>query len=244
MTLARRSSLALALRDVRVEYADRGAVARTLLDVPEFRLAGGGEAAICGPSGSGKTSLLNLLAGIERPVRGIVQWGSVAVSELPGHIADRWRRETLGFVFQQFHLFPGMSALDNVLLPLRFDRWSIAAPVRADAHALLERVGVRPGAAAGVLSRGEQQRVAVARALLRRPAIVLADEPTASLDRDNAGLVADLLFALCREAGATLIVATHDPQLAARTGAVVDIVDGGLRLRGAADRGRRLASVA
>jgi ABC-type lipoprotein export system ATPase subunit len=163
MTLARPSSLGLVLRDVRVEYSDRGAGARTLLDVPEFRLPGGGEAAICGPSGSGKTTLLNLLAAIERPTRGIVQWGAVTVSGLPGRVADRWRRETLGFVFQQFHLFPGMSALDNVLLPLRFDRWSITAAVRADAHALLERVGVRPRAEAGVLSRGEQQRVAVAR---------------------------------------------------------------------------------
>jgi putative ABC transport system ATP-binding protein len=240
----RPSCIALALRDVRVEAADPGAAPRAILDIPEFALPGGGQIAICGPSGSGKTTLLNLLAGIERPLRGIVQWGAVAVSGLPERAADRWRRETVGIVFQQFHLFPGMSALENVLLPLRFDRWSIASPVRGVACALLERVGVRPGADAGALSRGEQQRVAVARALLRRPAIVLADEPTASLDRESANLVADLLFALCREAGATLIVATHDPQLAARTGVVVDIVDGALRTRGAADRRRWLASVA
>ena len=150
----------------------------------------------------------------------------------PERVADRWRRETVGLVFQQFHLFPGLSALENVLLPLRFDRWSIEPAMRARALKLLERVGVRPDGDVAALSRGEQQRVAVARALLRKPAIVLADEPTASLDRDTARTSSRICSArLCRGANATLVVTTHDPSLASRLDATYDIVDGDLRAR-------------
>jgi putative ABC transport system ATP-binding protein len=124
-----------------------------------------------------------------------------------------------------------LSALENVLLPLRFDRWSIEPAMRMRALRLLERVGVRPEGDVMALSRGEQQRVAVARALLRKPAIVLADEPTASLDRDTANVIADLLSSLCRGANATLVVTTHDPSLASRLDGACDIVDGDLKLR-------------
>jgi putative ABC transport system ATP-binding protein len=153
------------------------------------------------------------------------------VTALPERGADRWRRDTVGLVFQQFHLFPGLSALENVLLPLRFDRWSIEPALRARALKLLQRVGVRPDNDVVEVSRGEQQRVAVARALLRKPAIVLADEPTASLDRDTANVVADLLSSLCRAANATLVVTTHDPSLASRLDAAYDLVEGDLRAR-------------
>jgi putative ABC transport system ATP-binding protein len=244
MATAAHHGLALDLRDLRVAFADRDGRARTILAVPGFHVAPRERVAICGPSGSGKTTLLNIIAGIERPDHGVVRWGEVTVSALPERAADRWRRETLGLVFQHFHLFPGMSAIENVMLPLRFDRWSIAPGVRADARDLLVRVGIRPDADARALSRGEMQRVALARALLRRPAIMIADEPTASLDRDNAEVVADLLCALCRDAGATLIVATHDPHLADRLGLVVDIAEGDLRPRGAAPRWPRLVPVA
>ena len=233
---ARASGLPLELRDVRVTVADRGEIPRTLLDIPAFRLGAGERIAICGPSGSGKTTLLNLLAAIERPAAGGVRWGAITVSALTEGVADRWRRETLGLVFQAFHLFPGLSALENVLLPLRFDHFRVPPPARAAGVALLERVGVRPRAQVGVLSRGELQRVALARALLRQPAIVLADEPTASLDRANAAAVVDLLLALCAESGATLVVATHDAGLAARIGRTVEIVDGDLRSPAAATR--------
>ena len=228
------AGLGLELRDLRVAFSGEAGPARLLLDVPEWKLAPGAQVALCGRSGSGKTTLLNVLAGIERPARGAVRWGAVTISALPERTTDRWRRETLGLVFQQFHLFPGMSALENVLLPLRFDRWSIAPAIRAAARELLDRVGVGVLADVRVLSRGEQQRVALARALLRRPAIVLADEPTASLDPDNAAQVADLLCAMCAGVGATLVVATHDPQLAERLGGIVDIADGTLRQRFAA----------
>jgi putative ABC transport system ATP-binding protein len=230
------SGLPLELRDVRATVADRGEIPRTLLDIPAFRIDAGERIAICGPSGSGKTTLLNLLAAIERPGAGAVRWGAVTVSALGEAVADRWRRETLGLVFQAFHLFPGLSALENVLLPLRFDRWRVPGDLRAAGTALLERVGVRPRARTDALSRGELQRVALARALLRRPAIVLADEPTASLDRANAIAVVDLLLALCAESGATLVVATHDAELSAPIGRSVEIVDGDLRARAAATR--------
>ena len=175
-----------------------------------------------------------MVAALMRPQRGIVRWGEVETSALPERIADLWRRETLGLVFQQFHLFPGLSAFENVVLPLRFDRWSIEPSLQSRALKLLDRVGVRPEGDVAALSRGEQQRVAVARALLRKPAIVLADEPTASLDRETANVVADLLSTMCRAAGATLLVMTHDPALAGRLDAIYDIADGDLRARSTA----------
>lgn len=216
---------------LRAAFVERGRALRKILDVRQFRVDGGSQLAICGPSGSGKTTLLHILAGLERPRRGIVRWGEVEVTALPERATDRWRRETVGLVFQQFHLFPGLTALENVVLPLRFDRWSIEPALRTRALKLLERVGVRPDDDVTVLSRGEQQRVAVARALLRKPAIVLADEPTASLDRDTANVVADLLSSLCRGANATLVVTTHDPSLASRLDVACDIVDGDLKVR-------------
>ena len=131
-----------------------------------------------------------------------------------------------------------------MLLPLRFDRWSIDPPMRARALKLLERVGVRPDLDATGLSRGEMQRVAVARALLRKPAIVFADEPTASLDRGTSSVVTDLLSSMCRSVNATLVVATDDALLASRLDWAYDIVDGDLRAQSPACVRHRLRSVA
>jgi len=226
------AGLALDARGVRAGFAERGRAPREILRVRHFRVDGGSQVALCGPSGSGKTMLFHLFAGLERPWRGSIRWGGdIEVTALSERVADRWRRETLGLVFQQFHLFPGMSALENTLLPLRFDRWSIEPTMRARALKLLDRVAIRPDIDVAALSRGEQQRVAVARALLRKPAIVLADEPTASLDRDTANVVADLLCTMCRGANATLVVTTHDPALASRLDAAYDVVDGDLQPR-------------
>jgi len=225
------AGLSLRVVDLRVAYSDRGRVARTVLDIPAFEVAGAMQVALCGPSGSGKTTLLNLLAGLQRPQRGTVHWSGVELTALGQGALDRWRRETVGLVFQQFHLFPGLSALANVLLPLRFTQWSIEARWKRRALDLLERVGVSAHANLQTLSRGEMQRVAVARALLRAPPIVLADEPTASLDLDTGRLIADLLCTLCRESGATLIVATHDVALADSLDASYEIVDCRLRPR-------------
>jgi putative ABC transport system ATP-binding protein len=244
MAIRTYSGLALDACGLHAAFLEHGRVAREILDVRQFRVEGGAQIAICGPSGSGKTTLLHLLAGLERPRRGVIRWGEVEITAIAEHAADRWRRETVGLVFQQFHLFPGLSALENVVLPLRFDRWSIEPVLRMRALRLLERVCVRPDGDVIALSRGEQQRVAVARALLRKPAIVLADEPTASLDRDTANVVADLLSSLCRSANATLVVTTHDPSLASRLDAAYDIVDGGLRARSPAGMVQPLRSAA
>jgi len=226
------SGLPLRLRGIAVAFADRDGATRRVLDVAEFDLGAGAHVAVCGASGSGKTTLLHVLAGIELPQQGSVQWGAVEVTALAPAAADRWRRETVGFVFQQFHLFPGVSALENVLLSFRFDRWSVPSAARERAVMLLDRVGVRATADVGLLSRGEAQRVAVARALVRKPAIVLADEPTASLDAATARDVGDLLVELCAASGATLIVATHDTRLASRLATTLDLIDGDLRPRG------------
>jgi putative ABC transport system ATP-binding protein len=213
----------LEIKGLRVSFAERGGKARTVLDVPVFRVAGGSHVALCGPSGSGKTTFLHLLAGLLRPQLGTVRWAGLELTSMPERALDRWRRESVGLVFQQFHLFAGLSALDNVLLPLQFTRWSIPREQSRRALDLLAHVGVPPRAHVEALSRGEQQRVAVARALLRSPAIVLADEPTASLDHDTGRRIADTLRTLCREAHATLIVATHDGALAGEFGRAYEI---------------------
>ena len=227
----RSAGLSLEIASLRVAFADRGRMPRLVLDVPSLTVRGKTQVALCGPSGSGKTTLLNLLAGLERPQRGTVRWSGVELTAMSQRALDRWRRETVGLVFQQFHLFPGLSALDNVLLPLRFTLWSIAPEFKRRALDLLEIVGVPSQGKLQALSRGELQRIAVARALLLRPAIVLADEPTASLDGDTGRLVADLLCTLCREIGTTLIIATHDVSLAHRLDESYDIVDCRLRAR-------------
>jgi len=214
--MATRYGLPLSLRNLRVALAEAGRPPRVVLDIPTLDLAAGVQLAICGPSGSGKTTLLNILAAIQRPDSGRVRWGDTDVDALTATGADRWRRESLGFVFQEFHLIAGMSASENVLLPLRFDHLSINAAMRHAATTLLDRIGVPPKVSIERLSRGEMQRVAIARALIRAPAIVLADEPTASLDRRTAGTVAELLCRLCRDRGTTLVVVTHDDALADR----------------------------
>jgi putative ABC transport system ATP-binding protein len=238
------AGLPLRLRGIAVEFADRDGAARRVLDIAEFDLAAGTHAAVCGASGSGKTTLLHVLAGIELPQQGSVQWGAVEVTALAPAAADRWRRETVGFVFQHFHLFPGVSALENVLLSYRFDRWSVPSAARERAAMLLDRVGVRKTADVGSLSRGEAQRVAVARALVREPAIILADEPTASLDATTARDVGDLLVELCTASGATLIVATHDTRLASTLATPLDLIDGDLLPRGTAQLRPRLVQQA
>ena len=188
-----------------------------VLSIPSLSLPGATATAIEGPSGAGKSSLLHALAGIERPAEGAVRWGDTDLWRLSHPARDRWRRERLGLVFQDMHLLDGLSALDNVLLPLLFDHIRAPAALRDRALALLDGLGVvAPQRRAAVMSRGERQRVALARALLRRPAILLADEPTASLDGTSAARVGELLLRAATEAGATLLVATHDPALLAR----------------------------
>ena len=209
---------------------------RRVLDIPEFFLPGGTLAGIYGDSGSGKTSLLHLLCGLVRPeaCRGCeLRWGKDDLMLMPERRRDAWRGRHVGMIFQDFQLFPQMSALENVLLPATFRHVSIPSDLKNRARDLLRRLGIsRMDMNAGVFSRGEQQRVALARAVLFRPSVILADEPTASLDRSNAQLVVDELVDLARSEGCTLLVVTHEQGLHGR-------MDKRFRL----ERGRLLSGV-
>jgi putative ABC transport system ATP-binding protein len=214
--IARLPGAALRLRDLRVTYPLPDGGTLEVLDIPALDIAAGEHVAIDGPSGSGKTTLVHVLAGIERPMGGSVTWDGNEIFALDETARDRWRRRTIGLVFQQFHLFPGLSPLENVLLPARFDGFALPAALRRRAHDLLDQVGVRASGEIARFSRGEMQRVAVARALLFAPPLLIADEPTASLDAKSGAALIDLLLAACNAAPTTLIVVTHDPALSRR----------------------------
>jgi putative ABC transport system ATP-binding protein len=216
--------LALAVNDLEVRFRGLDAPA---LAVPELRLGAGARVAVTGASGSGKTTLLNMLTGLDRASRGSIRWGEVDVAALSERRRDRWRGLHVGLVMQDFHLFPGLSALDNVLLPLRLRPRRADGTAKAAAARLLDRVGIeRHRQAVETMSRGQMQRVAVARALVGRPGLLVADEPTASLDEEAGGGVADLLLELAAEAGTTLIVASHDPRLVRRLDRVLRLANG------------------
>ncbi len=204
------SGAALSVQDLRHDLKPGD----PLLTLPALDLEPGEMLALSGPSGSGKSTLLHLLAGLLRPTQGRVLWDGTDLAPLSESARDRWRRERAGFVFQDFHLIPELSPLENVLSTVWFSRFS-ARSERPRARALLERLGVPERSRAALLSRGEQQRVALARALLPQPAALFADEPTASLDAASGAEVARRLRALADEEGRTVIVASHDPALIA-----------------------------
>jgi putative ABC transport system ATP-binding protein len=191
----------------------------------DLDIAPGEAVGIIGPSGSGKTSLLMVLAGLERATSGSILLAGHAVTAMNEDALARLRRETVGIVFQAFHLIPTMTALENVSVPLELAGVRDAA-VRAaralDAVGLAHRLTHLPGQ----LSGGEQQRVALARAFAPRPRLLLADEPTGNLDQATGETVMDLLFRLRAETGTTLMLITHDPQLAARCTRRVHLADG------------------
>lgn len=204
------------------------------LAIDDFTLQEGERLLLIGPSGSGKSTFLSLLTGIVTPQAGCINILDTDIAKLSGAARDRFRGEHFGIIFQMFNLLPYGSVIDNVLLPLSFSserrkRATAKGSAEAEAARLLTELGIEvsliAGASAASLSVGQQQRVAAARALIGAPPIIIADEPTSSLDRNRQQAFLDLLFAVVAEAGATLVMVSHDESLAPRFSRVAPLTD-------------------
>lgn len=199
----------------------------TVLDNINFSIAAGSTNAIIGPSGSGKTTLLGLCAGLDRSSSGAVELNGINLGNLSEDKRAMVRNQYVGFIFQNFQLLPTLTALENVMVPLELRG---EKNIKARALDLLDKVGL---AARGhhypaQLSGGEQQRVSLARAFSNQPRILFADEPTGNLDAETSEKVVKLIFDLNQEAGTTLVLVTHDPDLAAKTQRIISIKGGKL----------------
>ncbi|HEX4132770.1 MAG TPA: ABC transporter ATP-binding protein [Pirellulales bacterium] len=203
----------LLLRDVKKSFVDPEGEVLPILDVAEFHVAAGEQVLLMGRSGSGKTTLLQIIAGLARPDSGLVQVAGQDITKLSEAVRDRFRAQNLGYVFQTFNLLPGFSAIENVLLAMSFGG---QRSDRDRAATLLGRVGLgkRLRHKPSMLSVGEQQRVAVARALANRPKLLLADEPTASVDAKHQQQIIDLIRDTCREEDVALLLVTHAREVA------------------------------
>jgi putative ABC transport system ATP-binding protein len=221
----------LRLRQLTKSFRE-GARVHPVLQGLELTAAAGEKLAIMGRSGSGKSTLLNLISGIDFPDAGTVQVGGCEVSSLGEPARTLFRRAHVGFVYQFFNLIPTLDVAENVRLVLELNGVR-GAEARARTQVALEQVGLAARSASAVqdLSGGEQQRVAVARALVHEPPLVLADEPTGNLDETSAAEVLALLEELTRRRGSTLIVVTHDEELAARADRVLELREGRLQAR-------------
>ena len=216
---------------VRLDRVSRGFTEgdrfRVVLDQAELQVERGAFVALLGPSGSGKSTLLNLVSGIDAPDSGEVQVAGRALHAMSERERTLFRREEVGFVFQFFNLVPTLTVLENLLLPLELAGRASREEV-ARARGLLDRVGLadREGAWPDRLSGGEQQRVAVARALAHAPSLVLADEPTGNLDQETGRAVLDLLEELVRDSGTTLLMVTHAREAAERADRILSLARG------------------
>ena len=197
----------------------------TVLDDISFSVEQGSTVSIIGPSGSGKTTLLGLCAGLDRSSAGTVELNKIKLEELNEDQRAQVRNRHVGFIFQNFQLLPTLTALENVMVPLELRGQRNVKPVAMD---LLEKVGLanRGHHYPVQLSGGEQQRVSLARAFSNRPSILFADEPTGNLDAETSEKIENLLFDLNKEAGTTLILVTHNAELAARTGRIIKLKGG------------------
>ena len=216
----------LEARDLTRTYATAGGPL-TVLQSVTFAIPAGATAAIVGPSGSGKTTLLGLCAGLDKPSSGEILLEGKELGALSEDQRARMRNQRVGFVFQNFQLMPTLTALENVLLPMELRKGK--ADRRAGVE-LLEKVGLgsRQDHYPVQLSGGEQQRVALARAFMGRPAILFADEPTGNLDEESGAAIEEMLFTLNREAGTTLVMVTHDLDLARKAQHVLRMKGGKL----------------
>ncbi len=200
-----------------------------VLDGVAFTLAPGDRMAIMGPSGSGKSTLLSILGALEEPTSGTVRLDGADPSSMTPDQRAAFRNRRIGFVFQEHHLLAGCTAIDNVVLPA-LATGSVSRDIEVRARRLLERVGLgdRLGSLPAELSGGERQRVAVARAVVLSPRLILADEPTGQLDAHASATVTELLVDLAAESGGMLVVVTHAEAVAARVGTVRQLIDGRL----------------
>jgi len=218
------SPVILELRQVNKIYKSAGNDLQVLKGI-DFSIAKGDTVAIIGPSGSGKTTLLGICAGLDKSSTGQVFLNGIALDGLNEDQRASVRNNYVGFIFQNFQLMPTLTALENVMVPLELRRQSGA---KTRALELLEKVGLkdRAGHYPVQLSGGEQQRVALARAFSNKPAILFADEPTGNLDAETGEKIEQMLFELNREAGTTLIIVTHDAELAAKTSRIISMKGG------------------
>jgi putative ABC transport system ATP-binding protein len=216
---------------IRVENVTRdlklGKVTIHALRGVDMAIYGGEFAAIIGPSGSGKSTLLGIIGGLDSPTSGRVEIDGVDISRMNEARLTEIRNEKIGFIFQFFNLIPTLTAVENVMLPIQFARKSQFKPEKR-ARELLKMLGLgdRLNHRPSELSGGQQQRVAIARALANNPPLILADEPTGNLDSESGALVFETLHQIRNESGTTVVIVTHDPELAHQTDRVLTLVDG------------------
>lgn len=198
----------LQLQNVRKSFREPDGHRLPILNVPRFSVERAEQMVLVGPSGCGKTTLLHVIAGISRADSGVIRIDGIDIAQLSEAARDRFRAARIGYIFQTFNLLPGFSALENVMLGMTF-AWG--RKDRSRAEGLIERVGLSSRAThkPSALSVGEQQRVAVARALANRPSLILADEPTANVDRGNQQQIVELIRETCREERVALVLVTH-----------------------------------
>ena len=205
---------------------------KPLLSIPHFELNSGQQLAILGPSGSGKTTFLNAISGLIPVSPSHIHWNDTDIYQLSASLRDTWRFSHIGLIMQNFHLTTGLSALENVLLPYSFRHWKIPTDVKQRALILLEKMNFHtPERPVEQLSRGEMQRVAIARALLPKPKVIIADEPTASLDQKNGRIITALLKELASQEQCSLLVSTHDAQLADELACRIYLQDGQIQCK-------------